>query len=342
MEAFQFLTMCRSFVNELAQNTDLLENYGITKENLVQRFDTLWELGEDYLSERGYNVSLITNTILSGGEGGSVLGGAVNGTEVGRVGEEGVVGGWGGFNISSLESLWELGYLDNIQEDLMQYYSSANLEALQTGGKHAFAILFGSGVSVIGHIASISTSIANFVTGLVVFLTSLYYLLYSSVSLQGLDFLPIAKKERKKIGAKLHHTVFRLFESTILIILLYSVGNFLFWQAMGLPYAYSVSVISGIMAIFPFLPIWLVYIPPAIILSLQNDPNLYRFLIGVGIVYIVLVNIRSVIHEMVPQSHAYITGLAMVLGYTTFGIEGVLIGPLLIVMTVTIYEMFQN
>ena len=59
-------------------------------------------------------------------------------------------------------------------------------------------------------------------------------------------------------------------------------------------------------------------------------------------IYLFIIFFRSIIHELVPQSHAYITGLAMVLGYTTFGIEGVLIGPILIVMTVTFYEIFQE
>ena len=137
-------------------------------------------------------------------------------------------------------------------------------------------------------------------------------------------------------------------------------------------FPFLVSVISGTIAIFPFLPLWLVYIPPLLILSLTSDPNFYPFLVVICVVYVGLVNIRyfffiyffsfiyyyfffivtiltfpnplfrSAIHELVPQSHAYITGLAMVLGYTTFGIEGVLIGPLLIVMTVTIYEIFQD
>ncbi len=48
------------------------------------------------------------------------------------------------------------------------------------------------------------------------------------------------------------------------------------------------------------------------------------------------------IYSKIPNSHPYITGLSIVLGFSAFGVEGVLIGPLLIIFAVTIYDMFDQ
>ena len=36
------------------------------------------------------------------------------------------------------------------------------------------------------------------------------------------------------------------------------------------------------------------------------------------------------LYQLVPFSHPYVTGLALVLGIWTFGVEGVLLGPLIV------------
>ncbi len=47
-------------------------------------------------------------------------------------------------------------------------------------------------------------------------------------------------------------------------------------------------------------------------------------------------------YSMCPVDEVDITGLSIVLGISNFGPEGVLIGPLLIIFTITIYDMFDQ
>lgn len=52
--------------------------------------------------------------------------------------------------------------------------------------------------------------------------------------------------------------------------------------------------------------------------------------------------IQEEIHGLMPDSSPYLTGLGLALGVSTFGLEGILIGPLLIILLKTCYSVFRE
>jgi len=56
--------------------------------------------------------------------------------------------------------------------------------------------------------------------------------------------------------------------------------------------------------------------------------------------FFVVGQINARIERIVPDSSPYLTGLGLILGVGAFGVKGILIGPLLILLLKTAFELF--
>jgi hypothetical protein len=54
----------------------------------------------------------------------------------------------------------------------------------------------------------------------------------------------------------------------------------------------------------------------------------------------VVSNVEGYIHGLMPDTNPYLTGLGLVLGVSTFGTEGILIGPMLIILVKIFFQLF--
>ena len=229
------------------------------------------------------------------------------------------------------------------QVDIWQLVSTIDFKLWSSTIQRIGGVFFGSAFSVFAVFSTVSVSFYNLVIGFLVFVASLYYLLQSEEFFLDklVELLPMEQENKARVSETIQKSINRIFLCSLLLCLSHAGVTYAIFTLFNLEFAYSASFITAFTAIFPVLSSWIVFIPAVFVLFLQHDPNLMYYSIAMLCSQVLLYFTDPLIYDMIPNSHPYITGMAVVLGISTFGLEGVLVGPLLIVFTITAYDVFH-
>jgi len=199
-------------------------------------------------------------------------------------------------------------------------------------------VMYGSGIAIATVGAVLFSGFFEFVISCTVFLACLYYLLISdTIFVQRI--LEILPGRNHPDVSRLLISINRIFISSLMIMMSHGMTTFISFWLMGLDFIFLASVLTSITAIFPVLSSWLIHIPVMIILYFRGNQGWFViFVLRIILVWFV----DPLIYDKIPNSHPYITGLSIVLGIYTFGTVGVLIGPFIIIITITAYSIFQR
>lgn len=113
-----------------------------------------------------------------------------------------------------------------------------------------------------------------------------------------------------------------------------------FW-ALGIQGAALWGVVTGVLAILPFVGPPFVWGPAALVLIAQDEIFRGLVLLGVGVVVVGTVDnlLRTILVSERAQLHPLVVFLSVIGGLIAFGAVGVLVGPVVFVLALMILEM---
>ncbi|CAN5145736.1 AI-2E family transporter [soil metagenome] len=156
--------------------------------------------------------------------------------------------------------------------------------------------------------------------------------------------IPLSEQETddifKRVSETLHATVF----GEILIALMQGVlGGLMFW-ILGLPAPVLWGFVIAVMAFMPVIGTWLIWFPAAIILIAQGDWVRGVVLIVWGIFALMMLSamLYPVLVGNRLRLHTLLVFVAIIGGVIAFGAVGIILGPLVIAVTVSLIEIWKE
>ncbi len=179
-----------------------------------------------------------------------------------------------------------------------------------------------------------SVGFVNYTFSAVLFLASLFYMVQSDVALvdRFLDLLPVGSGKAMYRRVIMNY-IRGIFLASFWSFVLTAVCTGFVFVIFGIQqFLYTSMLLAGLCAMFPVVPVWLVFLPPAINFFVWEGLVLWPAIFmsaGLALSWV----LAPMVYMLVPYSHPYVTGLSLVLGLYTYGLEGILLGPLIVCLT---------
>ncbi|XP_045452915.1 transmembrane protein 245 [Melitaea cinxia] len=174
-------------------------------------------------------------------------------------------------------------------------------------------------------------AIINMFINVVVFFTTLFYLLASSNAL----YKPVEVITRiqpnfgPRLGIALSVAINQVFRASFKMALFYGLWTWLVHNLFGAKVVYLPSVLAAVLGAAPFLGPYLAGIPAALDVWLQGRP-MAALLLPIAQAAPIAFLDAAVYAEIKDGGHPYVTGLAIAGGIFYLGPEGAILGPLLL------------
>jgi predicted PurR-regulated permease PerM len=252
-------------------------------------------------------------------------------------------------NITSIYNLFSkqnstTSIVNSMQKDHWQFLQSL-LKIDTTPVRRVGTFFLQTGFDFLWVMGSFFGSFYNFVTYLLVFLACLYYLLQSDTFF--IEYiaaiLPIHNQSKSNFVDTLTKSINGIFVGSFLVCISHGLITYFFFYLLDLNYIYVATFITAFTALFPFVSSSLIFVPVLFVLRLKENPLWWYYVVAYAVSqFFLLWILEPFIYRRIPASHPYLTGIAIVLGWSAFGFEGVFLGPMLIVFTITAYDLFQS
>ena len=156
--------------------------------------------------------------------------------------------------------------------------------------------------------------------------------------------LPITPDRRRLVLTRFDEVVKgAVYGNTIVALLEGFIGWLAFWS-VGLPSPILWGAVMAITAYIPFVGAALVWIPAAIYLAIQGAYTQAGALVVVGIVLSVVIDelVRNMIVGQASKVHSLIMFFSVIGGIQLFGLIGIVAGPLVVAVALTLLETYRN
>jgi predicted PurR-regulated permease PerM len=211
------------------------------------------------------------------------------------------------------------------------------VEAMSSGGSSMLRIFSYSALMLIQGFSYAFNLMLEFL----VFLATLYYLLLNAHSpMHYLSQLLVLVDPRHKIRLSVERTIKAILLSTLKISAFHALFTWLTFSLTGIDYVYFPSFVSGLMAAIPLISPFYVCFPAVFALMLQRAfwSAAALFLSHLWAFWVV----DTAILSEIPGTNPYVAGYAIFLGMYAFGLEGVVLGPIIACFTTIIYHIFAE
>ena len=156
--------------------------------------------------------------------------------------------------------------------------------------------------------------------------------------------LPITPERRRLVLTRFDEVVKgAVYGNTIVALLEGFIGWLAFWS-VGLPSPILWGAVMAITAYIPFVGAALVWFPAAINLAVQGAYMQAGALVAAGIVLSVVIDelVRNIIVGKVSKLHSLIMFFSVIGGLRFFGLVGIMAGPLVVAVAVTLLETYRS
>ncbi|KAL4717915.1 hypothetical protein ACJJTC_001333 [Scirpophaga incertulas] len=174
-------------------------------------------------------------------------------------------------------------------------------------------------------------AIINMFINLIVFFTTLFYLLASSNALyKPVEVITqVQPNFGPRLGIALSVAINQVFRASFKMALFYGLWTWLVHNFFGAKVVYLPSVLAAVLGAAPFLGPYLAGIPAALDVWLQGRP-MSALLLPIAQAAPIAFLDAAVYAEIKDGGHPYVTGLAIAGGIFYLGPEGAILGPLLL------------
>jgi predicted PurR-regulated permease PerM len=187
------------------------------------------------------------------------------------------------------------------------------------------------------------------VAGAVSLLLTFYFLFYilrdreKAVALAK-ETLPLSPSEFSRISDRFTDTIFATVVGIAAVSALQgALGGGMFWW-LGLPAPVFWGVLMGLVAVVPFLGAFIIWMPAALFLALSGDLASAAILTFWGTIVVGLVD--NVVYPILVgrklMMHTIPSFIAIVSGVILLGAPGVVLGPLLVSISLTLMEVWKE
>ena len=187
-------------------------------------------------------------------------------------------------------------------------------------------------------------SLTQIITLLVTFYLLFFFLRDRQAILRQLKmFSPLSRAETDRLFVRAADTIHAIMFGTVVTALIQgALGGTMFWL-LGLPNALFWGVVMVLLAVIPVLGTFVVWLPTAVYLALTGEWGKAAILAGWG--GIVIASIDNLLYPILAggrlRLHTVPMFIAIVGGIMLFGAEGIILGPLVMALTITLLEIWR-
>lgn len=216
---------------------------------------------------------------------------------------------------SGLESLWEL----------IKGNASLFMYAVTT----VFSVVFSHGFAVL-----------NFFISMIVFLTALFYLLSSSRTLyKPVEMITtMSPMFGSRLASAMERAVNEVLTASFKLSLFYGMWTWLIHNIFQMNITYIPAVLAAILAAVPALGTYWACLPAVLDLWLAQGKNMQALILAVC-QFLPTTIVDATIYNDIHGGHPYLTGLSVAGGLFCLGMEGAIIGPLILCCLYVIINM---
>lgn len=201
---------------------------------------------------------------------------------------------------------------------------------------------FFSNTPVVEKAGSIAMSLPGIFIGLIVFFLSLYFMVADAEKVRGFlnKIIPQVFLEKlSNIRLELKKYMGGYVKAQAIIMTIAFVIIFIGLSILGVDYALLIAIGIAVLDALPFFGSGAVLWPWAFVSFLNGSVKLG---VGLLIIYLSIVLTRQMIEPKVVSSniglHPIMTLMSMYIGYKTFSIGGMIVGPVILMMVISFYK----
>ncbi|MES1910723.1 MAG: hypothetical protein MHM6MM_003264 [Cercozoa sp. M6MM] len=216
--------------------------------------------------------------------------------------------------------------------DLSQYF----LQFASALSLHVF--------TTFSYIVSGGIRVLDFIVDLVVFCGSLYVLLQSreNVIVMSTSLIPVSSGAvKQRFLRPLVQSVQSIFAMNFMLSVTHGLTTWLCYAAFGIDFKFISGFISALFAVIPYFSSWWCCVPACIWLILARG-DLFAVTVIMSAHVFVLYFVDPIIHSRVRLTHPYLTGMSIICGLYTLGLQGAIVGPLLCCLTTTTMSAWRH
>ncbi|XP_059140798.1 transmembrane protein 245-like isoform X2 [Physella acuta] len=254
---------------------------------------------------------------------------------------------------SDMDTLMSMFYRvkDMLQISAAVEFVKANLGMFMSVLESVWAVLKGNMSLLMTVITSIvsallggGTAILNFVISAIIFLTTLFYLLASSGEMYKpaelfCNMSPGSTGNR--FGQAVEKAISGVFKASLKMATFYGLYTWLIHLVFGLDIIFIPSALAAVFAAIPFLGPYWAAVPAVIDLWLVKGQGLNALLLFVAHMMPAYV-VDTAIYREIEGGHPYVTGLAIAGGILFMGLEGAIIGPIILCCLIVVVNMYSS
>ena len=195
--------------------------------------------------------------------------------------------------------------------------------------------------STLTSISSVGSSIGNFVVTIMSFLSFLYMLLDtgSSFGTTLAALSPFTPQDNTRLIKVLQQSLRSTFLCSGAIGIVHMITTYIAFYSVGIDLCLVIAFCDGIASMLPIFSSWIIWLPAIGGLAIAGKTLEAGILVVVQLVLVY--GIDGWIYSQIP-GNASIVGLSLALGVYTFGASGVVLGPLLAGVTMTVLDIYAS